>query len=233
MSSINASTLESSSIRKFFDTIAYRYDFLNTFLSFKLDDRWRARSRDLLLEPSQKSVLDLGIGTGKFLDVFLKAKSWNRAAGLDFSSAMLNEASRQLPPNVEFINGDFQALPFSENSFDLIVSAFTLRSVRKMPEFLAGVYKILNSNGRVGFLCLTRPTNFFWKFLYYPYLKFYLPLIGGLFSGNRKAYEFLSESILTFQDPHQTKAMMKEIGFKEVDIRYFSFGMATLIRGRK
>ena len=233
MYSIKEASPESKTIQRFFDAIAARYDLLNQLLSFHLDDRWRRQARDLILNRPYDSLLDLGTGTGKFLELFLKTKSWKRCVALDFSSPMLEEARRQLPPHVRYANADFLALPFPPESFDLIASAFTLRSVKNMPIFLHGVYELLTERGRAAFLCLTRPQNFFVKLLYYPYLKIYLPLVGGLISGNKQAYRFLSESILNFQDPEQTAAMMQEAGFQDVQIRRFTFGAATLIMGRK
>ena len=102
-----------------------------------------------------------------------------------------------------------------------------------MPLFLQQTYGLLTRGGRAGFLCLTRPTNFWFKLLYYPYLKIYLPLVGGLISGNRRAYRFLSDSILHFQDPETTAVMMQEAGFQNVQIHRFTFGSATFITGQK
>lgn len=233
MSSIKASVLGKPALRNFFDSIAFRYDFLNSFLSFHLDDYWRTRSRDILLERGGSRLLDLGIGTGKFLRSFLGQRDWKRLAGLDFSSSMLLEARKVLPQNTRLICGDFHALPFAPESFDLVISAFALRSVREMRRFFEGVFEALSDGGRAGFLCLTRPKNFFAKIFYYPYLKFYLPLVGGLFSGRREAYEFLSDSILTFQDPAETVSMLRIVGFSSVQIHSFTFGAATLIIGQK
>lgn len=163
MSITNLASPDKTSIREFFDAIAPRYDFINSFLSFRLDDLWRKWSRDIVLEPSQKSILDLGIGTGKFLRVFLKNRSWERAAGVDFSESMLSRARQELPCAVELVRADFHDLPFNEESFDLIVSAFTLRSVKDMNRFLCEVHRMLTPRGKAAFLCLTRPTRFFWR----------------------------------------------------------------------
>lgn len=220
-------------LRQFFDSIALRYDLLNQILSFRLDDRWRKRARDLALEGSEESILDLGIGTGKFLELFLKAKEWKRTAGIDFSPNMLDGARRTLPKSTELIRGDFQSLPFQSESFDLVISAFTFRSVRDMHSFLSGVLRVLNPKGKAAFLCLTRPVNPIFRILAYPYLKFYLPWVGGLVSGNRQAYQFLAQSILTFQEPIETAAVMSRIGFSDVKIHRFTLGLATLIVGRK
>jgi demethylmenaquinone methyltransferase / 2-methoxy-6-polyprenyl-1,4-benzoquinol methylase len=186
-----------------------------------------------VLEPRQQAVLDLGIGTGKFLELFARTKSWKRKVGLDFSTGMLEEARKSLAPDTRLVSADFLALPFMSESFDVVISAFTLRSVRNMPLFLSEIFRVLRPQGRTALLCLTRPKNPLWKMLYYPYLKFYLPLIGGLFSGNKEAYEFLSNSIMSFQDPEKTAAMMKQAGFTQVRTDYFSMGMATLLTGTR
>lgn len=235
MSATETASLESSTLRRFFDAIALRYDFLNHLLSFRLDDGWRKKSRDLILKDMHgRSLLDLGIGTGKFLQLFAEAQKWDQLTGLDFSSQMLHKAGDELHSfGTKLVNADFQYLPFQENSFDIIISAFTLRSVRDMPKFLKEVYEILAEGGKAGFLCLTRPDSFFFKLLYYPYLKIYLPLVGGLISGNTQAYRFLADSILSFQEPEKTAEMMERIGFRSVEVHRFTFGAATLIMGKK
>lgn len=246
MSLIECAAPPKEKIHQFFDAIAFRYDFLNSLLSFRLDQEWRQRARDLILEGWEQSILDLGVGTGKFLRIFLDAQSWKRAVGLDFSERMLRRAMQKGPgpflgkPSQErglapfgVVSADFHSLPFTRESFDLVVSAFTLRSVKDMPHFLSEVYNLLKSRGKAGFLCLTRPTSRFWQIATYPYLKFYLPIAGGLLTGDFRAYRFLSESILNFQEPEKTAAMMREAGFSDVQIRRFTFGLATLISGRK
>ena len=233
MSSIKTATPDSYSIRRFFDSIAFRYDAMNHVLSFKLDDLWRKKSRDLLVSGHEESVLDLGIGTGKFLASFCELKKWKKIAGLDFSSQMLESSKQILPKEVELVHGDFKDMPFQPNSFDLVISAFTLRSVQSLAPFFRQIHSFLKPRGKVGFLCLTRPTSFLWKLLYYPYLMIYLPLIGGLFSGNRDAYRFLSASILHFQAPEKTAEMLRETGFQKTEIHRFTFGTATLIIGEK
>ncbi len=229
----NLASPDKEFIRDAFDSIAPKYDFLNTVLSFKLDEAWRRRARDLVLEPAQQAILDLGIGSGKFLECFLQARTWKKAVGLDFSANMLAVAREHLPQEVTLVQGDFHDLPFARAEFDLVVSAFTLRSVKDMPRFLSQVFKILTPGGRAAFLCLTRPQAWWAKLLFYPYLKLYLPVVGWIFSGRLKAYQFLSESIASFQEPQKTAAEMRDTGFTELQVHAFTFGAATLIIGRK
>lgn len=229
----NLASPDKEFIREAFDSIAPKYDFLNTILSFNLDDAWRRRALNLILDSSQSSILDLGTGSGKFLDCFLKAKGWKKAVGLDFSANMLAAARENLPKEVALVHGDFHELPFGANEFDLVVSAFVLRSVKDVPHFLAQVFKILTPGGKAGFLCLTRPQAWWAKALFYPYLKIYLPLVGWIFSGKLSAYRFLADSVATFQVPRETAAQMQAVGFSELEIHVFTFGAATLILGKK
>ena len=102
-----------------------------------------------------------------------------------------------------------------------------------MKVFLRGVYDVLKPGGKAGFLCLTRPQSGLCGLLYRPYMKWYLPFLGGLISGNRQAYEFLSDSVMRFQEPSRTMEMMLQTGFRTAEMRQFSFGLATLIWARK
>lgn len=225
-----------ATLRGVFDSISPYYDLLNRILSFNAADRWRRRAKEVLDQKkllSGEAILDLGVGTGDFLKEFLPSHSWKAAVGLDFSTAMMARAREKLPPEVGFVNADFQDLPFRDACFDLIISAFTLRSVRNMPRFLNGLYRIVRPGGAVVFLDLTRPGNFWHKLFFYPYLKFYLPLVGWLISGNFEAYRFLSRSVEHFQAPAETIALMEAAGFEDFSRKSFSFGAVTLIISRK
>ncbi|MFA7255021.1 MAG: ubiquinone/menaquinone biosynthesis methyltransferase [Candidatus Omnitrophota bacterium] len=223
-------------IREAFNSITPRYDLLNQVLSFGMAEAWRKRSAEILLSDprfSPKTILDLGCGTGKFLECFLLKKSWESATGVDFSVAMLEKARATVPGNVMWLKEDFDALPFLEASFDLVISGFTLRSVQKLPEFLSRVNRILTPGGKAAFLDLTRPRNFWARLLFYPYLKFILPLLGWLISGHLKAYGFLSGSVRRFQAPEETIRLMQTAGYRECTSKSFAFGAATLIIGKK
>ena len=223
-------------IRDAFDSITPRYDMLNQILSLGMAGSWRKRSAEILLSAprfSPKTLLDIGCGTGKFLECFLKARSWESVTGVDFSVAMLQKARETIPGNVMWLQEDFDALPFLESSFDLAISGFTLRSVQKLTEFLSSVHRILTPGGKAAFLDLTRPRNFWVRLFFFPYVRFVLPLLGWLFSGRRKAYDFLSHSVRNFQSPEDTMQLMKVVGYRDLTSKSFSFGAATLIIGTK
>ena len=241
-------------IRRTFDSISPRYDLLNQILSFGSADQWRKLAAIYLMSDlpmSADSILDVGVGTGDFLKWFLRRReqqvpasvpgaqgtglkgSWESAMGVDFSVAMLQKARKKISGSVMWLQEDFDSLPFLEASFDLVISGFTLRSVQKLQEFLGRVHRILTPGGRAAFLDLTRPRNSLARLLFYLYLKFVLPLLGWLISGNLKAYGFLSGSVRKFQAPEETIRLMQAAGYRNCTSKSFAFGAATLIIGQK
>lgn len=224
---------DKNAIRSFFDEISPRYDFINDVLSLRLDHRWRSRAIKLATDGFETRLLDLGTGTGKFLEAFLRKKAWKLAVGLDFSSRMLERAREEVSEKARFVSGDFHALPFQDESFDLIVSSFALRSVKDMQSFCSELYRLLVPGGKVALLCLTRPRKGLFNLLYYPYLNLYLPALGKFLSGHAEAYQFLSQSIQHFQDPTKTVGWLKRVGFESIRIHSFTFGAATLFIAKK
>ena len=229
-------TPDKKSLREIFNSISPRYDLLNQILSFNAADRWRRQAKEILAKEqllSGDAILDLGVGTGDLLKWFLAAHPWKKVVGLDFASSMMELAREKLSPEAGLVCADFHDLPFVEASFDLVISGFTLRSIQDMPQFLKGVHRTVKPGGAVAFLDLTRPSNFWPKAFFTPYLKYFLPLVGGLISGNFTAYRFLSTSVGSFQTPARTITLMEAAGFKDCTSKSFSFGAVTLIIGRK
>ncbi|MFZ5802965.1 MAG: ubiquinone/menaquinone biosynthesis methyltransferase [Candidatus Omnitrophota bacterium] len=225
---------EPAKIREIFDGIAARYDRLNTLLSFGLDRKWRRKAAERVMERPVDSLLDLGVGTGKFLECFLTGKRRpSLLAGIDFSGEMLAVARRKLPQNIRLVRGDFHRLPFAAASFEAVISAFILRSVRDLPGFFQGVLGLLKPRGRAFFLCLTRPEKFPWRLGHRLYLKGYVPLVGKMLSGRSEAYDFLSQSVQHFQEPAETLKIMEQQGFKSCTACRWSGGIVTLLIGER
>ena len=227
----NSASPDKETIRSFFEGIASRYDQVNSLLSLSIDESWRRRAARLILEgrPAAQSILDLGVGTGKFLEKFLERQSWQQTVGTDFAQGMLRRAQASLPSNCEFVQADIHDLPFKNTTFDLVVSSFTLRSVKDRKHFFSEVKRVLKNGGRAAFLCLTRPTSVGGRILYAPYLKFYLPFMGGLLAKSPAAYQFLSSSIQAFPPPHEIAQELTSSGFQSTSLTPFTFGISTLM----
>ncbi len=221
-------------IHSFFNAIPSRYDFLNSFFSLGLDGYWRTQLVSSSLTGTERNLLDLGVGTGKSLREFVRNRSFKYAVGCDFSENMLLKSKERLGEQTHLLACDFHDLPFQTNTFDLVTGSFILRSVQNMNEFLLEVKRVMKPNGKAVFLELTRPKNqFIWNVAYRPYLKFYIPAVGKVFSKHNNAYQFLSQSVQSFVEPDDLKNNFESVGFKDVSYRRLSFGSATIITGKR
>jgi demethylmenaquinone methyltransferase / 2-methoxy-6-polyprenyl-1,4-benzoquinol methylase len=223
---------DQNKIRHLFNAVTSKYDFMNSLFSLGLDGYWRRRMVSLSLTGLERSILDLGVGTGKSLQTFLNAHHFARAVGCDFSENMLMEAKKRLKDRAELMVCDFHDLPFPSQTFDIVTGSFILRSVQNMEHFLSEAKRILKPTGKVLYLELTRPENPFAWALFKPYLQFYIPLVGKIFSRHDEAYQFLSESVRSFMTPEELKEKFLTAQFKTVSIRPLTFGAATLIEGK-
>ena len=220
-------------IKSIFDRIASRYDFLNGFLSFQRDKSWRKRAVQKSLNGNEKSILDIGTGSGVFLEEFLNQHSFTRAVGLDISPEMLTLARRRLGSKATLLLSEGPQLPFQGSEFEIVSTAFVLRSLPDILAFFKEIYRVLRPGGRLVILELTRPSKPAMKVLYHSYLNWYLPVIGRLFSGSQDAYKFLSSSIQKFYEVGETVEFLKLAGFNSVHIHSLTGGICTLVIAEK
>lgn len=220
-------------IRNIFDRIAPRYDFLNSFLSFNQDKRWRRNAVRQSITGTEKSILDIGTGSGAFLEEFLHQHTFKRAVGVDVSTEMIALARRRLGSKAELLVAQVPNLPFEKGEFDLVCAAFVLRSVTDILVFFKEVERVLKPNGKFVMLELTRPANPILRMFYLPYLKFYLPLVGKFVSGSWNAYRFLSQSIQKFYEVGEWIDFVKWAGFPKIKIHFLTGGICTLMIAQK
>src|SRR6266545_2270789 len=177
-----------------FDRIARRYDTVNTVLSIGTDGGWRRRAaRETGLQPGG-SALDVACGSGKLTAELKKLAQGGRVVGLDFSPQML-EVARRDHPGIEFIEGDALGLPFDEASFDASTIAFGLRNLTDPVRGLREMVRVVQPQGRAVVLEFVRPPKGPVGAAYRVYLRTLLPAVGGVISGQRSAYRYLSDTI--------------------------------------
>jgi demethylmenaquinone methyltransferase/2-methoxy-6-polyprenyl-1,4-benzoquinol methylase len=235
---INAAGNEHAScVRDMFAAIAYRYDFLNHVLSANVDKRWRrlvARNLKASLPVNQARVLDIACGTG---DLSLTLFETTRAAviGSDFCRPMLEIATRKSIGRAEipYIEADALDLPFAESSFDATTIAFGLRNLASVERGLGEMFRVLRPGGTAVVLEFSQPVVPGFRFLFKLYFTRLLPLVGGLVSGSRQAYEYLPQSVSQFPDQKKLAAMMRQVGFEDVRYQNLTGGIAALHSGRR
>ncbi len=234
-----ASELEHSrKVREMFSRISPKYDFLNHFLSVNIDKRWRKLVRKKLkdiLDDENALVLDVACGTGD-LSVELQKDSKAKIVGTDFCRPMLNiAAEKNVSENlsIPYIEGDAMKLPFPDNFFDALTIAFGLRNLSNWRDGLSELRRIIKPNGKLVVLEFSEPIVPGFRQVYNFYFNKVLPKIGGVFSGEQGAYEYLSESVSKFPNQKALQKMMLEIGFADVEYKNLTGGIAAIHTGTK
>jgi len=232
----NYKTPDKNVIQSLFSRIAPRYDLLNLILSFGNDSRWRRIAVKKSVKPNDKTILDVGTGSGKLLKTYLEFHEFKKATGIDFSDNMLELAKKELASHHQVLLKNINLLEYDhkEEAFDIVSTSFVLRSIREhLADFFKKCFSLLNPGGRLVILELTRPENPFIRLLFFPYVKIYLPLVGRLISGEKSAYEFLSKSVINFKNREEVERLLSASGFKSVKIKLLSGGIGTLFIAEK
>jgi demethylmenaquinone methyltransferase/2-methoxy-6-polyprenyl-1,4-benzoquinol methylase len=231
-------------VREMFTSIAPRYDLLNHVLSFNVDRLWwrrTARSFAQILAQPDSRVLDLCCGTGD-MTFALREQAGNdspQVVGADFSHAMLERArSKSLDKSSQngklphWIEADALCLPFPDQHFSLVTSAFGFRNLVDYDGGLREIARVLRPGGECGILDFSEPKGMIGH-LYRLYFKQVLPRVGTMLSGVRGPYAYLPDSVERFPEPQEMLARMRRAGFHEASWTPYTFGIAGLYRGRK
>jgi demethylmenaquinone methyltransferase/2-methoxy-6-polyprenyl-1,4-benzoquinol methylase len=219
-----------------FTEIAPRYDLLNHLLSANVDKLWwrrTARTFSTILARPNARVLDLCCGTGDMTLALGRQGARARINGADFSHAMLKLALKKSggSPGLNWIEADALQLPFADESFDLITSAFGFRNLADYDAGLREIWRVLKPGAEFGILEFSEPKGILGK-LYRVYFKRILPRVGGLVSGS-SAYSYLPASVERFPSPAELVSRMAAAGFRDVQWTPYTFGIAGLFRGVK
>jgi demethylmenaquinone methyltransferase/2-methoxy-6-polyprenyl-1,4-benzoquinol methylase len=224
-------------VTQMFDTISNEYDSLNRVISFGIDVKWRNKVVKLVAEQQPQEILDIATGTGD-LAISLTATNAEKIIGLDISDGMLEVGrkkikAKKLNDTISMVIGDSEDLPFETNSFDAITVAFGIRNFENLEKGLTEILRVLKPNGLFVILETSVPTNPFYKFGYTAYSKYILPVIGKLFSKDRVAYTYLSESASVFPYGETLNNILRKIGFINVEDKPQTMGVATIYTASK
>jgi demethylmenaquinone methyltransferase/2-methoxy-6-polyprenyl-1,4-benzoquinol methylase len=219
-------------VTKMFDTISGDYDGLNRVISFGIDIKWRKKVVQIVKETQPKVILDIATGTGD-LAIALAQTNASKIIGLDISSGMLEIGKEKikkqgLETKIEMVLGDSENLPFDDNTFDAITVGFGVRNFETLENGLKEILRVLKPGGSFVILETSIPTKTPYKQGYHFYTKYILPSIGRLFSKDKSAYTYLSESASEFPYGEVLNNILRKIGFTSVKHLPQTFGVATI-----
>ena len=221
-----------------FDSIAYRYDFLNHFLSAGIDKTWRKKAIAKLKGRNIANLLDIATGTGDFAIEASRRLNGVQIQGVDISEQMLAVGREKLiklslQNQISLAYGDSENLNFQPNTFDAITAAFGVRNFENLNKGLTEMYRVMKPSGMVVILEFSKPSKFPFKQLYNFYFKYILPIIGKMVSKNNSAYAYLPESVKHFPDGAAFVEKLKKAGFSDCNYKTLTFGVATIYTGVK
>ena len=220
-----------------FDNIAWRYDFLNHFLSFGIDRRWRERAIHILSQVSPETILDIACGTGDLSIEALKLKP-RKIIGVDISEGMLEKGReklvrKNLEKSITLVYGDSEALQFDDKVFDAAMVAFGVRNFENINQGLAEILRVLKPGGLLVVLEFSKPQSLFFKKIFNFYFFRILPFMGRLFSKDVSAYSYLPESVNAFPDRIDFLDIMRNVGFTDTCFEELTMGIVCLYYGKK
>ncbi|MGH2665776.1 bifunctional demethylmenaquinone methyltransferase/2-methoxy-6-polyprenyl-1,4-benzoquinol methylase UbiE [Flavobacterium sp.] len=224
-------------VAKMFDTISTKYDNLNRVISFGVDVKWRKKILKMVAQKNPETILDIATGTGD-LAILLANTQAKKIIGLDISAGMLEVgkqkiAHKNLSDTIEMVLGDSEKIPFEDHSFDVVTVAFGVRNFENLEQGLSEILRVLKPNGLFVILETSVPDKFPYKQGYRFYTKNILPIIGRLFSKDKVAYQYLSDSASIFPYGEQLNNILRKIGFIDVKHLPQTFGVATIYSASK
>ncbi len=225
-------------VASMFNDIAFRYDFINRFLSAGIDVKWRKKAIRELIETRPKRILDVATGTADMAIMASAILHADKVIGIDISDGMLEMGKKKiqklgLQDTVELLNGDSETINFDDNSFDAVTVAFGVRNFEHLEKGLNEIKRVLQPGGRLVVLEFSKPKMSLTKSLYNLYMKFVTPGLGRLFSKNRNAYQYLDESIKKFPEGKNFTNILDALGYKNTYSKPLSLGICSIYCGEK
>jgi len=221
-----------------FGGIAGRYDIANHLLSGGVDFYWRHVLTGRVQRCKPKNVVDLATGSG---DVVFKLRDRLGAGvpitGLDFCEPMLDEArtkqtKKPAYTDLEFAFGDCMKLPLPDASADVVTISFGVRNFEDRQRGLKEILRVLRPGGHLFILEFSQPDRWFRPF-YYIYLKYILPRVAALATGDKSAYDYLAGTIENFPTKEALAGQLKLAGFATVKASGLTFSIVAIHEAHK
>lgn len=234
MKPYNEEQTKKEQVEQMFDNIAPTYDRLNHILSFNIDRIWRHRVMRIVRRMQPTRIMDVATGTGDLAIAMAKRCAEAQILGVDLSEEMLAVARKKiaheaLSQRIEVCKGDAENLSMvASESIEVATVAFGVRNFENLRKGIEEIYRTLKSSGTLVVLEFSIPSNPIVRWVYAQYSHHLLPRVGELLSKDRKAYDYLPDSVEEFPSPERFATLLREIGFRSVKRRSQSFGIAHI-----
>ena len=225
-------------VAEMFNKIAFRYDFMNRFLSAGIDKGWRKKALRLLVKENPKVILDVATGTGDVAIMAYELLKPNKITGIDISGKML-EIGREkvlklgLEPYIDLQSGDSEAINFPDDTFDAVTVAFGVRNFEHLEQGLAEIKRVLKPSGKLVILEFSKPKIAGIAQLYNLYMEMVAPQVALMVSKNKQAYQYLNNSVQQFPEGKEFVDILNNVGFRNTSCKKLSLGICSIYCGIK
>ena len=225
-------------VAEMFNRIAFRYDFLNRFLSGGIDKGWRKKAISELKLLKPKTVLDVATGTADMPIMLMKLLSPDKVIGIDISQGMLERGRQKIEKTgmksrISLQSGDGENIHFNDNAFFAATVAFGVRNFQNLEKGLSEIYRVLKPGGKLVILEFSKPSNDIFLPFYKIYLRIIAPRIGKMVSGSLDAYKYLNDSVNAFPEGKAFIEILARTGFRDTYFKKLSLGICTIYCGSK
>ena len=213
-----------------FARIADRYVLTNHVLSFGMDIWWRKVVTARIKQWQPAKLLDVASGTGDLALEIQRQCPQCEVIASDFCAEMLAHAASRGIANT--VVADALHLPFPDQEFDVVTVAFGLRNMADYPAGLREMHRVLKPGGRLVILDFSLPNGII-RGPYRWYLHHILPLLAGLLTGQKDAYEYLGGSIEQFPSGKGMTNLLETCGFGKHGFTPLTLGVVTTYEGTR
>ena len=228
---------ENNNTKEMFDSISKEYDFINNLITFGSHKKWKKQIVNISKKNKPKQILDLATGTA---DIAIELTSIEncKITGLDISSKMLSIGQTKIDKlklnrNISLEEGDAENLKFNDATFDVVTIGYGVRNFTNLKNSLNEIYRVLKKDGLLIVLETSLPTNPLMSFFYNIHTKFYVRLIGKIFSNNSNAYNYLESSAKTFPYGEDFIKILRDMNFINIQSEIKLFGASTIYIAKK
>lgn len=226
-------------VKDTFNTIAVRYDLMNSLMSLGMDGYWRRKVVQIVRARDGMRILDVCCGTGKLTGELAKAIGpTGEVIGVDFSEKMLDQAWKNLSSapekdNIKLLQGDAMSLGFANDSFDGVTVGWGLRNLPDLRQGLQEMVRVARKGSMIVSIDMGQPVWPVFKQLYWFTFKTMIPFLGRVMGGMRQEYQYLYSSASEFESPDSLAGIFADCGLIETGYLNLFGGIVAIVYGQK
>ena len=228
---------KTSLVQDIFTEVSNNYDLMNDLMSFGAHRLWKKSLVDVMNIQSGDKIIDVGSGTGDIFKIILLHNKKINGYAVDLNSSMIEKGKKNFiklnKKNIKFIKANAENLPFKDNFFDKYVISFCLRNITYIEKALCEALRVLKPGGSFYCLEFSTPQSILINKIYSGYKNKIIPLIGKKIAKNKRAYEYLEQSIDKFPDQEILTNILEKNGFQNCCYNNLFDGIVSIHKGYK